>query len=174
MNGNDVIIIFMTLFAVILGVISYIPGLNSYFNISVPSLSTLFYSVIILIITSKLLTLYAVLYWNMDTASTQSSNKLFIWSFFISMLFGILVYFNFAIGESERTNTLSKLDGNLLLAIILCIGILFFYSYCAFYSFNNNTDLEPANQIIMKQISIISSVDLVLFSLLWIRYWISR
>jgi hypothetical protein len=174
MIANDIIIIFMTIFAVILGIISYIPYANSYLQISVPSVSTLFLSIIILIITSKLLTLYAVLYWKMDSTSSQSTQSLFIWSFFISMLFGIFVYFNFAIGESERTTTLHQLDNNLLLAIILCIGILFFYSYCAIYAFTNQSkDTSPANQLILKQIGIISSVDLALFSLLWIRYWFS-
>lgn len=172
------IIIFMTIFAVILGIISYIPYANSYLNISAPSLSTLFLSVIILIITSKLLTLYAVLYWKLDSTSYQSTQSLFIWSFFISMLFGIFVYFNFAIGESQRETTLNQLYNNTLLAVILCIGILFFYAYCSIYAFMNHftnqfEDTSPANQLILKQIGIISSVDLVLFSLLWIRYWLS-
>jgi len=171
---NDIIIIFMTIFAVLLGVISYVPIINSYLDIHIPSLSTLFLSIIILIITSKLLTLYAVLYWNMEDTSNESTQKTFIWCFFISMLFGIFVYFNFAIGETERSHTLEQLNENVMLAVILCIGILFFYSYCAVYAFQHQTDdVSPSNQLVLKQIGIISSVDLALFTLLWVRYWLS-
>jgi len=89
------------------------------------------------------------------------------------MLFGILVYFNFAIGNEDRERTLSILTRNKKVSAILCIGILGFYVISALGANYHRKNTEQETKVLFERILILSSVDFVLFVLLWIRFWLA-
>ena len=174
----NIISIFMAVCAGILGIISYIPGIKDWLDISTPSLSHYFLATILIILTSKFITLYLILYWRTSPEYTeQSLHNIFIWSYFVSILMGIFVYFNFAVGQQQRETTLDHLMHHKIIAFFLFIGILFFYGFSSIYSYNqSNTTLidnksTPLSSL-FKSIGIISAIDFILFGLLWVRFWV--
>jgi hypothetical protein len=107
----NIISIFMAVCAGILGIISYIPGIKDWLDISTPSLSHYFLATILIVLTSKFITLYLILHWRTSPEYTeQSLHNIFIWSYFVSMMMGIFVYFNFAIGQQKMKGTLDLMD----------------------------------------------------------------
>jgi hypothetical protein len=178
MSGYDACLVFFTVSAVLLSLLSYLPKTIKRMisnDIETPTLNTVFLSVVILVITSKLCTVYGTLDWTMreksQTCDTQGGATLFIWCFFISMLFGILVYSNFAIGNSDRERTLSLLQRNKLLSGVLCFGILGFYVVSALGANHHRKNTDIPTKVLLERVVIISTVDFVLFVLLWIRFW---
>lgn len=167
---------FFAISAVTLSLISYLPKtLKSKISkdIDTPILNTVFLSVVILVITSKLCTVYGTLDWTMREKNQTSDGNAttFIWCFFTSMLFGILVYSNFAIGIDDRERTLSLLQRKKLLSGILCVGILGFYVISALGANHHCKTADSPTKVLLERIVIISTVDFVLFVLLWIRFW---
>jgi len=176
----NIVSIFMAVCAGILGIISYIPGIKDWMDITTPSLSHYFLATILIVLTSKFITLYLVLYWRTSPEySEQSVHNIFIWSYFVSVMMGIFVYFNFAVGQQQRETTLDHLTTHKVMAFFLCIGILFLYGFSSIYAFNQSKNtLTPDKKStpissLFTSISIISAIDLVLFGLLWTRYWIT-
>ena len=163
-NGLMVVMVLGSLF---LAVVSYLPRFP---RLITPTWSTQYFSTVIVVIASKLITLYAVLIW-MLTARAGTQHEFFIWGFFLCMLFGIYVYFNFGASERERANTVRILE-NKPLAILVSIGILLFYSFCTLTSYSYWT-AQP-DKTIFLDISLIAAVDFFFFSLLWLRYWLTR
>lgn len=179
----NIISIFLAVCTGILGIISYLPGIKDWLDITTPSLSHYFLATILLVLVSKFITLYLVLYWRTSPNYETTIHHVFIWSYFVSMLMGIFVYFNFGVGQQQRENTLDQLSVHKLLAFVLCVGILFFYSFCSVWAFKQvkstqSTDLSgnvvttPLSSL-LSSIGIISAIDLVLFVLLWFRFWVS-
>jgi hypothetical protein len=178
----NIVSIFMAVCAGILGIISYIPGLKDWLDISTPSLSHYFLATILIVLMSKFITLYLILYWRTSPDYTeQSVYTIFIWSYFVSVMMGIFVYFNFAVGQQQRETTLRHLSTHKIMAFFLCVGILFFYGFSSIYAYNQSTTTvstdKDGNKVktplssLFSSICIISGIDLVLFILLWIRYW---
>lgn len=176
MSGYDICSVFFTISAVVLSLLSYLPTtIKSKISkdIKTPSLSTVFLSVVILVIMSKLCTVYGTLDWTMhQTCDSKGGATLFIWCFFISMLFGILVYSNFAIGNADRERTLSLLQRNKLLSGILCVGILGFYVVSALGANHHRKSTDTQTKVLLERIVIITTVDFVFFVLLWVRFWV--
>ena len=179
----NILSIFMAVCAGIFGIISYIPGLKEWLDITTPSLSHYFLATILIVLVSKFITLYLVLYWRTSPEYEKTRYNIFIWSYFVSMMMGIFIYFNFAVGQQQRETTLDHLTTHKVMAFFLCIGILFFYCFCSVYAFNQSKDTITTDSngnkkstplsSLLSSIGIISAIDLVLFGLLWIRYWVS-
>lgn len=164
---TNVLMVVMIAGSLFLAVVSYVPGIP---KMLAPTWSTQFFSTVLVVIASKLVTLYAVLTWALtDSAGTR--HAFFIWGYFMCMFFGIFVYFNFGASERERANTVLILQPTAL-AIVVTGGILLFYSYCAILAYNYWTG-QP-DKLIFLNISLISAVDFLFFSLLWLRYWLRR
>lgn len=150
-----------------LAVASYLPQFKS---LPTPSWSTQFFSTVLVVITSKVITLYVVLYWYM-TAAAGTPHTFFIWGYFLCMLFGIYVYFNFGSSERERMNVV-RLFENARLAAVISSGILLFYSFCGYVSYTY-WNAQP-DKVVFLGIALISVVDFFFFALLWLRYWLQR
>jgi hypothetical protein len=146
---------------------SYLPQFKS---LPTPSWSTQFFSTVLVVIASKVITLYVVLYWYL-TAKEGTEHTFFIWGYFLCMLFGIYVYFNFGSSERERMNVV-RIFENRPLAAFISFGILLFYSFCTYVSYNY-WGAQPEKTVFLG-IALISVVDFFFFSLLWLRYWTQR
>jgi Na+/glutamate symporter len=150
-----------------LAVASYLPQFP---KLITPTWSTQFFSTVIVVIASKLITIYVVLtWWLTSLAGTQ--HTFFIWGYFLCMFFGIYVYFNFGSSERERANTIRVL-ANKSLAILISIGILLFYSFCTWTSYTYWT--QQPDKTVFLNIGLISVTDFFFFALLWLRYWLTR
>jgi glucan phosphoethanolaminetransferase (alkaline phosphatase superfamily) len=163
-NGLMVVMVLGSLF---LAVASYVPRFSKMLT---PSWSTQFFSTVIVVIASKLITLYVVLTWLL-TAMQGTQHTFFIWGYFLCMFFGIYVYFNFGSSERERANVVRILE-NKGLAVLISLGILLFYSFCTATAYSYWTS-QPDKTVFLN-ISQISVVDFFFFSLLWLRYWLTR
>ncbi len=150
-----------------LAIASYLPQLKT---LPTPSWSTQFFSTVLVVITSKVITLYVVLVWYL-TAVQGTQHVFFVWGYFLCMLFGIYVYFNFGSSERERMNVV-RIFENTPLAALISFGILLFYSFCTYVSHTYWT-AQPDKNIFLG-ITLISVVDFFFFALLWLRYWIQR
>lgn len=150
-----------------LAVASYLPQFK---NLPTPSWSTQFFSTVLVVITSKVITLYVVLYW-FFTAKEGTEHTFFIWGYFLCMLFGIYVYFNFGSSERERMNVV-RIFENARLAAFISFGILLFYSFCTITGYNYWV-AQPEKTVFLG-IALISAVDFFFFFLLWLRYWVKR
>lgn len=163
----DVLMTIMIIGSLFLAVVVYIPKFPRIYN---PSWSNQFFSTVIVVIASKVVTVYAFLVWYLtDQAGTP--HPYFVWGYFLCMLFGIFVYFNFGTSEYARAQTVRILESTLL-AIVITFGILLFYSFAAWtaYAYWSGGSGKP----IFLQIAVISAVDFFFFTLLWLRYWLQR
>ncbi len=157
----------MVVGSLFLAVVSYIPRFP---RMLAPTWSTQFFSTVIVVIASKLITVYSVFAWFvMDAAGTR--NATFLWAYFLCMFFGIFVYFNFGTSERTRAQTVRILESTPL-AVTITVGILLFYSFTAATSYAYWQ--AQAGKAIFLQVAIISLVDFFFFSLLWLRYWLAR
>lgn len=163
----NILMFVMILGSLFLAVVSFIPRFP---KMVTPTWSTQFFSTVIVVIASKVVTLYAVLYWFItDAAGTDHS--FFIWGYFLCMWFGIFVYFNFGSSERERANTVRILESTPL-AILVSLGILLYYSFSTVTSYGY-WQTQP-EKIIFLHIALISVVDFFFFAVLWLRYWLTR
>ena len=163
----NIIMFVMILGSLFLAVVSFIPRFP---KMVAPTWSTHFFATVILVIASKVITLYAVLYWFLtDAAGTDHS--FFIWGYFLCMWFGIFVYFNFGSSERERANTVKILEPKPL-ALLVSLGILLYYSSSTWTSYSH-WQAQP-DKMIFLHIALISVVDFFFFSVLWLRYWLTR
>jgi hypothetical protein len=150
-----------------LAIASYLPQLET---LPTPSWSTQFFSTVLVVITSKVITLYLVLAWVL-TAIAGTQHIFFIWGYFLCMLFGIYVYFNFGSSERERMNVM-RIFENAPLAVLISLGILLFYSFCTYVGYTYW--MAQPDKIVFLGIALISVVDFFFFALLWLRYWLQR
>ena len=150
-----------------LAIASYLPQIKS---LPTPTWSTQFFSTVLVVITSKVITLYLVLVWCF-TAAAGTDHRFFIWGYFLCMLFGIYVYFNFGSSERERMNVVHIFQ-NTSLAALISFGILLFYSFCTYVAYGYWT-AQP-DKFVFLGIALISFVDFFFFALLWLRFWIQR
>jgi hypothetical protein len=163
----NAIMFVMILGSLFLAVVSFIPRFP---KMVAPTWSTHFFSTVIVVIASKVITLYAVLYWFLtDAAGTD--HAFFIWGYFLCMWFGIFVYFNFGASERERANTVRLLESTPL-AVVVSLGILLYYSSSTWTSYAY-WQSQP-DKMIFLHIALISVVDFFFFAVLWIRYWLTR
>lgn len=149
-----------------LATVSFIPKLP---GMLVPTWSSQFFSTIIVVIASKLITVYSVLIWFFGDMGGQ--HAYFIWSYFLCMLSGIFVYFHFATSERNRRQTIQILESTIL-ASMVSGGILFYYAFSAIVAYAYW--LHQKNELVLLYITVISLVDFFFFSLLWLRYWLQR
>lgn len=163
----NVLMTIMIAGSLFLAIASYLPQIKS---LPAPSWSTQFFSTVLVVITSKVITLYVVLHWFL-TAAEGTQHLFFIWGYFLCMLFGIYVYFNFGSSERERMNVVRVFE-NTRLAALISFGILLFYSFCTYVSYTYWT-AQPEKTVFLG-ICLISAVDFFFFSLLWLRYWTQR
>ncbi len=163
----NAVITIMIAGSLFLAIVSYIPNFP---KMIAPTWSTQFFSTVIVVIASKLVTLYAVLIWFV-TEREGTPNAYFVWGYFLCMLFGIFVYFNFGTAEQSRAQTVRILESTPL-AVMICGGILLYYSFSAVvvYSYWSASIGKP----IFLHIAVISLVDFFFFLLLWLRYWLKR
>lgn len=163
-NGLMSVMVVGSLF---LAIVSFIPRFP---KMIVPTWSTQFFSTVIVVIASKLITLYAVLAW-FATGMVGTQNPYFIWSYFLCMLFGIFVYFHFGTSERTRTQTVRILESTKL-AVGVSLGILLYYSFSTVVAYSYW--LSQKAELVLLAIAIISLVDFFFFFLLWLRYWLRR
>jgi hypothetical protein len=163
-NGLMFIMILGSLF---LAVVSYIPRFP---KMVAPTWSTHFFATVIVVIASKVITLYAVLYWYL-TARAGTEHAFFIWGYFLCMWFGIFVYFHFGSSERERANTVKLLESTPL-ALIVSLGILLYYSFSTVTSYGY-WQAQPDKEVFLH-IALISAVDFFFFAVLWLHYWLTR
>jgi hypothetical protein len=165
--GANLLMAVMIAGSFFLAIVSYIPRFP---KMLAPAWSTQFFATVLVVITSKLITIYAVATWALTDAA-GTGHRFFIWGYLLCMFFGIFVYFNFGASQRERANTVLILQPAPL-AVIVTGGILLYYSYCAWIGYQYWT-AQPEKQIFL-QIALISAVDFVFFLLLWLRYWLWR
>src|SRR5262245_15343975 len=119
MSADFAINVLMTIMiagSLFLAVVSYLPKFPKMFA---PPWSTQFFSTVIVVIASKLVTLYVVLVWFV-TDNGAAQNPYFLWGYFLCMLFGIFVYFHFGTSEQSRAQTVRILESTPL-AITICV-----------------------------------------------------
>lgn len=150
-----------------LATVSFIPRFP---GMLVPTWSSQFFSTIIVVIASKLITVYAVLIWFIG-GMAGAQHAYFIWSYFLCMLSGIFVYFHFATSERNRRRTIQILESTIL-ASMVSGGILFYYAFSAIAAYAYW--LNQKNEQVLLYITVISLVDFFFFGLLWLRYWLQR
>ncbi|MEW5940356.1 MAG: hypothetical protein AB1750_11875 [Chloroflexota bacterium] len=157
----------MILGSLFLAVVSFVPRFP---KMVAPTWSTQFFATVIVVIASKVVTLYAILHWFL-TSAAGTNHAFFIWGYFLCMWFGIFVYFNFGSSERERANTVRLLESTPL-AITVSFGILLYYSFCAAIGYGYWQ--EQPDKSIFLYIALISVVDFFFFAVLWLRYWLRR
>lgn len=161
------ILFIFTILTLLLSLISY----TNLTNLSMPTLSTLFFGTIIVVITSKLLTIYSTIKWRLSSEYKNTPQKEYIYLYTIAMILGIYVYFNVGCSNIDRQSLFSILKENKSVAIIITLGILIYYSFCAFTSYKLYNDKINAGQDIFSNIFIISVVDFFFFLIFFIRFW---
>lgn len=157
----------MAVASLFLATVSFMPKFP---GMLVPTWSSQFFSTIIVVIASKLITVYAVLVWFL-TGMAGAQNAYFIWSYFLCMLLGIFVYFHFGTSERNRSQTIRILRSTLLAGAV-SVGILFYYAFTAIVAYAYW--LQQRSEAVLLYITIVSVVDFFFFGLLWLRYWLQR
>lgn len=157
----------MAVASLFLATVSFMPKFP---GMLVPTWSSQFFSTIIVVIASKLITVYVVLVWFV-TGMVGTQNTYFIWSYFLCMLLGIFVYFHFGTSERNRRQTIRILESTIL-AIMISAGILFYYAFTAIVAYSYW--LHQKSELVLVYITVISLVDFFFFGLLWLRYWLRR